>query len=203
MDNRLVLPERCLISIGGVARCGKNLFTTLSREYLSSRGYTTAEFAFATQLKLDIEPFLQEKYGISAFTQDTEEKKVIRPHLVALGKKRRDESNGRYWIEQLVPQINKAWAYYDVIMISDVRYSTHETDEVAWVKSLGGKVIYIERILETGELLGPANEEEAANDSEVRAGADLVVSWPTFLDKDGQKNLDNLRAICETTWDLI
>ena len=41
--------------------------------------------AFADELKKDVDQFLVEKLGISAFTEVTEEKEIIRPMLTTWG----------------------------------------------------------------------------------------------------------------------
>lgn len=202
----LTLHPRMVVGISGVARSGKNLFVTLSKEHLASNGYRAASFAFATLLKQEIDAELRARYGISAFTQDTKEKDVIRPALVELGQRRRAESKGRYWIDQLIPLVERAWGYYDVVMIEDVRYASHGTDESGWVKSLGGKVLHIQRVLENGEIVGPANREEEVNDPMVRAVADLPLMWPTLpLENatEGKKSLDNLRTIVHDAWENL
>ena len=48
-----------------------------------------------------------------------------------------------------------------------------------WVKSLGGKTIYIERIDVNGNAIQPPNKEESDNDPFLRKNADITISWPT------------------------
>jgi hypothetical protein len=182
-----------LICTSGSARCGKNTFIELSKSILNEIGIKALSLAFATELKLEINDFLIKKYGISSFTQNNEEKLIIRPHLVELGKKRREESNGNYWIDKVSRQLESCFKNYDIVMIEDCRY----LNEINWIHSLDGKVVYIERSLENGKLLLPANDEEAAQDPYLRNNKDYFVSWPT------EKNLDILRPYVYTTWKQI
>ncbi len=179
--------KHVLAGIGGVARAGKDTFATLLRQEAFNNDYSTITFAFADALKSDLDEALKAKYGISAWTQDPAEKKVIRPELVAHGKGMRDKTGGRYWINQLDELVKtNALSPNDLphspcfATITDVRYATHPDDEAGWVKSLGGKLVYVERILPDGTTVGPANDEEAANDALVREAADIMVSIPTF-----------------------
>lgn len=181
-----------LAGIAGRARAGKNTFVNLSRERLASRGLTTSSFAFATELKLELDPILRAELGISAFTQDPKEKLIIRPRLVEHGAGQRAKTNGRYWIDKLAPQVERALKVYDVVFVEDVRYA----NEAQWVHSLVGTVIYVERKLEDGTVVQPANEEEATNDPKARAASDHVVSWPTLP-------LDQLKPHVADVWAAI
>lgn len=179
-----------LFGIGGVARSGKDSFANLLLDHVQiNLGQGMASHAFAQELKREIDPFLKARHGISAFTRDSNEKAIIRPDLVAWGKMRRDESNGTHWIRQIESLVTHQLACGVDVIITDVRFNTHDRDELAWIKSLGGKVVYIERVLLDGSILPPANEEEAANTFKVREAADLIVTVPTFL----ENHLDNMR----------
>jgi hypothetical protein len=74
-----------LIGISGVARSGKDLFTTVAQEVLKQHGLKTERFALAYELKSDLKDLIHAKTGIDVFTENTEEKNIIRPLLVAYG----------------------------------------------------------------------------------------------------------------------
>ncbi len=78
------------------------------------------------------------------------------------------------------------------MVVSDSRYR----NECDWIHSLGGKVIYIERILPDGTPVPPANAEEAANDDAAREVADYILSWPTF----SENVLDSMRPFVLNAW---
>ena len=181
-----------LLSISAPARAGKNTFAALLTQYLNSWGDTVKEVAFADSLKAEIDPLLRTKYGISAWTQDSAEKAIIRPDLVELGKRRRDESNGMYWVLAVEPTVIQ---YLDAgyqVLVTDARYP----NEIEWVKSLGGKSIYLERLLSDGTPVKPANSEEALFDPQAKACVDLVVQVPTF----GSDYLTLMRPYVERAW---
>lgn len=166
-----------LISLAGRARVGKGSFVTILDDIMCERrpSRNVIEVAFATCLKQEVDPITRAKYGISAFTTDNEEKKVIRPDLVERGAGARVE-DPNHWIKLAEPQVKQALDKGDVVIVSDSRYR----NECNWIHSLGGKVIYIERIQPDGTPVPPANDEEARNDDAAREVADTTVSWPTF-----------------------
>jgi hypothetical protein len=185
-----------LIGIGGVARAGKDTFAKLLVEYAASKGRVVSSFAFADELKRELEPFFK-TFGSTAFETDPEKKKKIRPILVAHGREKRLVSNGRYWIEKIEPAVKDALERGDIVLVTDTRYATHDADEAAWVKSLGGKIVYVERLIDNVPV-APANEEESLNDPLLRKAADIIVSWPTV--ENLQKNIDKLTPFVDTVW---
>ena len=68
----------------------------------------------------------------------------------------------------------------DIACITDVRYNNHRRDEVSWLHSHHGFLIYISQLVpvdgQTDLLkpLSPHNEEEMMNDPAVREGSDCV-----------------------------
>lgn len=117
-----------VIGVGGFARSGKDTFVKIAKKILKEHGYSSIRLAFADALKEEIDPFLKEYYGISAWTEDTDEKKVIRPLLVAHGCQKRIQ-NPTYWIDKLDQAIETIHYGEDVIFVSDCRFP----NEVDWV----------------------------------------------------------------------
>lgn len=188
-----------LIGLSGVARSGKDSFATLLIEYLTSLGQPVARWAFADQLKRELEPVIWAKYGLSVWSQISAEKAIFRDDLVAHGRLRRAESNGTYWVNQIDAPVRAGLAAGIHQIITDCRYATHEADEADWIKSLGGKVVYIERVLTDGSILEPANEEERLNTFRVKAQADLVVTLPTF----SESPFDKMRPHVLDVWNQL
>ena len=171
-----------------MATCGKGLFTSILQQIFSSKGERLAELAFATELKLELDAITRKEHGISAFTTNPSEKALIRPEMVALGAKRRKESNGTYWLDKVVAQIEKMKEgdYYNGVIISDARY-LNELKALGSIENVNFHSCYLARILENGELLGPANDEEARNNPEVEAEAKHRLKWPTFSEEEVYK----------------
>lgn len=154
-DSVVVVPK--IIGVSGVARVGKDTLCDFLEQDLKEKQIKTKRLAFAKFLKDDLDDFLLAKVGISAYSNNTEEKTIIRPVLVEYGKMMRNISEGMYWIDKLkssMPQNNST-----ICLISDVRYP----NEAEWINDINGITIHISR-----EGIEPANEEEAINDPQTK-----------------------------------
>lgn len=201
MGQDMVAQGRCLVkgtllSLAGFARVGKGTFVSILDEILLERRPSrhVTEIAFAHALKLELDPMLVNRFGISAFTADNEDKKIIRPYLVERGAGAR-AVDPNHWIKLVEPDVKRALDRGDVVVISDSRYR----NECDFVHSLGGKVIYIERIQPDGTPVPPANSEEAAQDGGAREVSDFFLSWPTF----STNSLDNMRPYVLNVWSQL
>lgn len=168
-----------VIGLSGVARAGKDTFAAILEKKLIAKGKTVKKIALATPLKEDCDGFLQEKLGISGFTQVPDEKILIRPFLVWYGDAQRKRTGGRYWIDKATEEIkNSSSDYY---IVTDVRYDAYEKDELYWLqREMNGIVCHVSRFTQepTGRVfVEPPNEHERINDPKVRAKADHCVEW--------------------------
>lgn len=174
-----------VIGLGGVARAGKDTFAAILENLLKARGNTVRKIALADPLKADCDSFLKTNLNISAFTQVSDEKILIRPMLVWYGDAQRQRTNGRYWVELASKTISET--DFDYYIITDVRYDVYEKDELYWLKNeWNGKMCHIRKyntVYDFGsnahvrEYVKPANEHEAVNDPKIRAGAHHRVEW--------------------------
>ena len=114
-----------IIGLSGLAGAGKDLFFSILSEKINCK-----RFALADELKRETKPILLENYGIDPTTCSREEKEKIRDFLVFHGSFRRDETNGRYWIDRLTPSLKN---HSDgCAVVTDIRYDEHPLDEVHW-----------------------------------------------------------------------
>jgi hypothetical protein len=173
--NKIVLKELPLIfGISGIARCGKD---TLGRHLiakLQKSGFPTIPISFASVLKYDLDPFLKEKVNISAFTENTQEKEIIRPLLVAYGTNVCRKIDPDHWIKKIEKQVKASINSKIIVVITDVRYE----NECKWIKDNGGFMIHLSRMGQK-----PANFEEKVNDPIVRKISDHKIKWKTFSDE--------------------
>lgn len=185
-----------IIGVSGLARSGKNLFTTVARKMLESHGLTTEEYALAYELKNDLKDIVKEKTGIDIFTEDTSQKNIIRPLLVAYGDMMRKHTSGKYWTSKLEEKIKKSVA--DVVFITDIRYDIYPEDECWWLKyKMNGKLIHItkyitniapsKRRISTSKSVkiydGAPNDHEMLNNPKLKAKADYSFEWEDFTSK--------------------
>lgn len=160
-----------VVGICGLARCGKDSFYQISKSILDKKGVNSTRFAFADCLKEECNPILQENVGISAFTEDPEEKKIIRPLLVTYGTHIRRKLNKNCWIEKIHNNVLNNISKGNITFITDVRFE----NEIDWIHSLNGKSIHITR-----EGIVPPNKDEAENDPILRSKSTELVDWPNF-----------------------
>ena len=135
------LNKPVVIGVGGYARSGKDTFVKIAKKIFKEHGYSSIRLAFADALKEEIDPFLKEYYGISAWTEDPDEKKVIRPLLVAHGCQKRVQ-NPTYWIEKIDAALENIHFNEDVAFISDCRFP----NEADWIHNKwGGWFVHVKK----------------------------------------------------------
>ena len=99
------------------ARSGKDtLYPILKRNLANTYGGEWKRFAFADKLKQDTEAEVKKQYGVSVW--DDSKKDIFRPYLIRYGKQRRDETDGRYLIDNFINTAQPSVNY----IITDYRY---------------------------------------------------------------------------------
>ena len=178
-----------IIGVAGYARTGKDTFGSLLVKELSQIGLRATKLSLAYELKKDLDTFLLDKFGISAFTEDTKEKELIRPFLVTYGTHLRRKLDPDCWIKKIEPNVLSAMVQGVTPVITDVRFG----NEADWVRSLGGVMIHIER-----EGFGPANHDEAENEPILIKKSNQIVRWETL-----GNNVEEYTSIVEKTLNNI
>ena len=192
-----------MIGITGVATSGKDTLFNLIENHFKEKKIVVKRFALADILKKDLEPFVREKFNLNIFNLKQEEKELIRPILVAYGKIKRLNSNGRYWIEKLNLNINEYKNEKFIPIITDIRYQEYENDESSWLKKENdGILIHVSRIFK-GKLIPPAKAEENKNDIILSKRSDYSITWCTeqnvnLLYKEYKNNLEEIYELYKT-----
>lgn len=143
----------------------------------------------AYELKNDLKQLIHKKTGIDVFTENTEEKTIIRPLLVAYGDVMRKISEGKYWTQKMEQRIGKSKA--NVVFITDIRYDFYVEDECSWLQyKQCGKLVHITRFkYDTSSKRKkkiydvPPNEHEAINNPKVKNRADYSFEWEDYSNK--------------------
>ena len=159
-----------IISISGNARVGKDTMGNNLSLILAGFGIKTKTLSFANELKESVNKFLVEQTGISAFTDDDNEKSTIRPFLVCWGTDIMRKIDNKVWINKLENNLEKDC----VNIITDLRF----TNELEWLKENKGFSIMLDR-----QGVEPANTYEVINNSEMSNNVDLNFSVGNFEDK--------------------
>ena len=172
------------IAIGGVARAGKDTLCQIIQSHLKTK---TKRIALADALKLEMDPYLRSHFGISAFTSNPEEKKLVRDLFVAHAAVRRRQTQGTYWTKLVTPELHASIANGEVPIVTDIRYSEYDEDELFWVKFNGGLLVHLARRDKDGQLICPANTDEMNNDPKIRANAVCALTWNTHDTQEEMK----------------
>lgn len=159
--------EQLLIGICGNARSGKDTFGNALAAVLDGRVH-----AYAKALKCEIEDELMTKHGLDVWTNDDEEKKKVRPHLIEAGTKAKI-GNPNFWLDKLNEGLYKTKPN----IITDIRFQNELDDVIAQ----GGYIFYLERMHE-GEIIPPGSDAEADGNPFLRMQADYIVCWETGTD---------------------
>ena len=175
-----------VIGLTGLARCGKDTFCKYARKYLKSNRYESQRLAFADALKKDIDAFLIEKLGISAFTEITEEKEIIRPMLTTWGTEIMRKQDDLYWVKKVEEDIIVNKQNNIISIVTDIRFLI----EINYIHKIGGKVIHL-------TMLGnkPANDYEKKNDPILKKNADYFVEWERYGDDSLQKCISYVEKV--------
>jgi hypothetical protein len=189
--------ENKMIGLTGVARSGKDTFYSILKKYLEEKNIKCERIALADNLKIELGDFTKEKFKIDLNKCDGKEKELIRPLMVAYGKCRRVQTEGKYWTSQLESKIRELSQKNIIPIVTDIRYIEYKDDEYSWLKSNDGILIHISRKLDDGTLIPPANIEEKSNDNKLKAVSDISIVWETcqdvnFLYELMQKQLKNI-----------
>lgn len=180
-----------IIGISGVARSGKDTLANNFVKIFKHLGIKAKRYAFADELKREVRTFLKKKTGLDSFTQNDDEKKMIRPFLVAYGTHIRRALNENCWIDTLSSYLKNN----EIAIISDVRYK----NEADWIQK-NGFLIHIARLDKENNLIKPANSEELENDPILQAQANLSYVWQTV---EESKEKDNPFSLSEYSWAIF
>lgn len=177
-----------IIGLTGLARCGKDTFCKYARQHLKSINYESHRLAFADELKKDVDAFLIEKLGISAFTEITEEKEIIRPMLTTWGTDIIRKKDDLHWVKKVEKVIDENKKKNEVSIVTDIRFP----NEIEYIHKIGGKVVHLTM---TGNK--PANEYEKENDPLLQGVSDCFVVWKKYGDNKLQSCLKHVKTAIE------
>lgn len=172
-----------IIAIAGNARSGKDTLGKYISEILNEHKISTSLNSFAKALKSEVDELLKQTIGISAFTENSNEKKIIRDFLVFWGSDFRRKLNENVWIDEL----RKTYDNKSVLIITDLRFE----NELKWVRDNNGILLYISRVDENGAMVEPANEYERVNNKILSDLSDSSLTWLTSENQALLKSLSN------------
>lgn len=179
-----------VIGVAGISRCGKNTFCDLLKKELEARDEEVCNLSFALSLREETESFLKNHFNFNVWLDTDKEK--FRPFLIWFSNLKREQTNGRYFIDKLNQKLLPLKDSEIIFTISDLRFAKNfEYDELDFVKEYG-LVVHIrkykmrESAIKIFDL--PPNEFEAKNDPILKSAADYLIEWQ---DQDGK--IENLK----------
>jgi hypothetical protein len=183
------------IALTSVATGGKDTCFKLLNKILSKKNKILDRQAFADILKLEINNFVKNELGISAFTNDPIQKEIIRPIMIGFGQAKRRLTSGEYWIKELEPKVLDSIKNGNIPCITDLRFP----NEAKWFKEkIGGTIIHITRFDINNNKIGPTGNDEAEFDPIMYNLSDYKLTWTT------SSNYELLESIvCEQLKTLI
>jgi len=167
-----------LIGVSGFARSGKDTFYERSALILNKAKKKSTRFAFADALKEECNEILEKYTNISAFTENNEEKALIRPLLVTYGTEIRRKLDPNCWIKKIQDRVIDKLNEGFTVFITDVRFK----NEAEWIRMNGGTLVNISR---SG--CPPANHEEHRQYHFMKAFYNYHISWETYGDNNLEK----------------
>lgn len=192
-----------IIGISGASGAGKDLLCNYIRTMFCDRySVDCIRKSIAGDLiKKDLSLILNQ-HNINPFTENREEKEIIRPMMIEYGILMRKKTKGRYFIERFETEKNK------INIIPDIRFAEYEKDELSWLKKeKKGVLVFIER---TGYKDNNKNEE--FNNPILKKNADYILRWDDIIGVENGKekamtkvnDLCNFlhRKICITNYQL-
>jgi len=187
-----------IIAVSGVARAGKDTIANGLADVLKDMNPSLKilRVSFADDLKSEMRDFILEKFNIDTLSVDGKDKELIRPLLVAHGQVRRNQTQGRYWVDILEKKIQTINP--DITIISDLRFAEQDADELFWLKKNNGKLIHVSRfnlIENKKQFVKPVNSDEKRNDPVLKNNSDFLISW---RDSENEQELkDMTKNFCE------
>ena len=150
-----------LIGLVGFARAGKNSFAEFfGKSTVSSLNCKYISFAYALRKELD--NFLQQRLNISAFTEDPEEKEIIRPLLVCWATEiMREKIDRDHWVKSIEKTVEINRKNNICSIITDVRFK----NEILWMQpgEFAGDVAIVTKTDDHDKLIGKTNENSYVN----------------------------------------
>ena len=173
---------KTIIGICGNARCGKDTMADLIREVLADINVKSKKINLADSLKDELRNFVDKTLGIDVYTDNTEEKNIIRPLLVTWGTHVRRKLDNNVWIKQAAEKMTEQCVY----IVPDIRFP----NELEWLRQHNSYCIFIDR-MDGENIIPPANDEEAANNPILKANSDFQLTWQTV----GAENKKMLKQV--------
>lgn len=191
-----------IIFLTSTARSGKDSITQGFIRALEKQGIFAKRYAFADELKKKLDPLLLLNHNISAFTEDSAEKPLIRGMLLAYGQMCR-KIDENHWVKTVEKAIKSAEKPH-LAIVSDCRYINE-------FNYFGGEkfLLHITRYDEDNKEYPPIGTDEEINNPILKKEANFPFSWEDCGDNKeilyykGEQLMTNLFEHKFSEWQTI
>lgn len=174
------MPRNQILAFTGIAGAGKDLAYQLLSQYINCK-----RVALADELKREMRPFILDRFSIDLLNCSRAEKDLVRPLLVEYARIKRQQTNGRYFIDKITDYV-KSVSFNSTVVITDLRHCVYERDELYWLKNeLKGSLIHIKKhklINNVKVYTESPISDERLNDPILEKSADHCIDWPETND---------------------
>lgn len=162
-----------MIGVGGLARAGKDTLSRCLKKVIEDDFGCEVEIVhLADKLKSDLDKLISCNFNFHVFTENNEEKELIRPILVSYGEAMKKRHGQSIWMEKLDEEI-KSRKDKKFFIVSDVRFDF----ECKYIKEeFDGWNIHIKK---NGSEMA-VNDVEKLNDPLVQKNSDIKHRWPSY-----------------------
>jgi hypothetical protein len=172
-----------IVGIGGCSRVGKDTWATLLSEYLLENSHLPIDvkcFSLASKVKEECKQIVWDKYKLDVFSDNSEQKSTFRHLLVEYCDRKRYETNGQYFINDLKLRVYNWWERKNfsprsIVIIPDVRQKQYFYDEPDFALRHG--VFLTLDLIKGSELVQPANDQEKINYPILKSLTSRNYSW--------------------------
>tara|TARA_Y100000361_G_scaffold147438_1_gene158976 strand:- start:343 stop:927 length:585 start_codon:yes stop_codon:yes gene_type:complete len=162
-----------MIGISGLARSGKDTLAGCLKKIIEKEFNCKVEIvSLAKQLKSDLSKVIACNFHFQSDTDDTEDKNLIRPILVAYGEAMKSKWGDDVWVKKLDESL-KSRVDKKFYIVADVRFD-FEADY--FKDNREATMIHISK---NGNEM-PLNDVEKVNDPLVKSKCDLQHHWPSY-----------------------
>lgn len=162
-----------ILGISGCLASGKDTLYSLLAQRMNCK-----RVALADELRREMRPFILDKFNLDLFSCSREEKDSVRPLLVEYARIKRNQTNGRYFINKIDGYVKSLSCN---VVITDIRYP----EELSWIKELKGILVHItkhkvingKKVYQKSPIL-----DERLNNPKLKKAADFKIDWPEAAD---------------------
>lgn len=181
-----------MIGISGVARAGKDTLAKCLKEIIEKEFDCEVEIvSLAKQLKSDLDKVISCNFNFLVHTDDTSEKKLIRPILVAYGEAMKEKWGKDVWVKKLEKSLSDR-KEKKLYIVADVRF---DFEAEYFQNKMNASIIHITKLGHEA----PANEVEAENDPLVKNVSNIVHTWPKYH----PDQMELCKGHAEILWQMI